>query len=124
MAFRQAQGAPLAGLPRVDPGCPDVPEEAGPVIQSPDPDTPYLTRPDAPPEFQRLALSAAPGAGATTHYWYVDGRYAGQGPPDRPCFVPLTPGRHETAVTDDLGRGARAAFTVQAPAGLGSGGRP
>ncbi len=124
VAYRQAQGAPLPGLPGVDPGCPDVPAEAGPVIQSPDAGTPYMTRPDAPPEFQRLALSAAPSAGATTHFWYVDGRYAGQGPPDRPCFVPLTPGRHEVTVTDDLGRSARAAFTVQALAGLGSRDRP
>lgn len=124
VAFRLAQGAPLAGLPGVSPDCPDVPEEAGPVIQSPDPGTPYLTRPDAPPEFQRLALSAAPGAGATTHFWYVDGRYTGQGPPDRPCFVPLTPGRHEATVTDDLGRSARAVFAVQPPTGLGSRERP
>lgn len=124
VAFRQAQGAPLPGLPRMDPECPDVPAEAGPVIVSPDPDTPYLTRPDAPPDFQRLGLVAAPGAGASTHFWYVDGRFAGQGPPERPCFVPLTPGRHEAVVTDDLGRSARAAFTVRTPTGLGSAGAP
>jgi penicillin-binding protein 1C len=124
VAYRQAQGAPLPGLPPMDPDCPDVPAETGPVIDSPDTDTPYLIRPDAPPEFQRLALSAVPGAGATTHFWYVDGRFAGQGPPDRPCFVPLAPGGHEATVTDDLGRSARAAFTVRTQTGLGSGGAP
>lgn len=124
VAYRLAQGAPLPALPPMDPECPDVPAEAGPVILSPDPDTPYLIRPDAPPEFQRLALSAVPGAGTATHFWYVDGRFAGQGPPDSPCFVPLAPGRHEATVTDDLGRSARAAFTVRTQAGLGSGGAP
>lgn len=124
VAFRQAQGSPLPGLPRMHPGCPDVPEESGPVILSPTPGTPYLSRPDAPAEFQRLALSAAPGAGAQTHYWYVDGGYAGQAPPERPCFVPLTPGAHEATVTDDLGRSARSAFTVLPPDGLGSRVRP
>jgi penicillin-binding protein 1C len=125
VAFRRAQGASLPGLPRVHPGCPDVPEEAGPVIQSPSTATPYQLRPDAPAEFQRLALSAAPAAGATTHYWYVDGRYVGRAAPETPCFVPLTDGTHEAVVTDDLGRTARNAYTVRPPgAGLGSRGLP
>lgn len=77
----------LGGTP-AHPDCRDVPQEAGPVIQSPSPDTPYLSRPDAPPEFQRLALSAAGAAGAKIHYWYVDGRHVGQTPPETPHFIP------------------------------------
>ncbi len=116
VAFRRAQGASLPGLPNVDPGCPDVPEESGPVIQSPSPSTPYLARPDAPPEFQRLALSAAGAAGASVHYWYVDGRHVGRTSPETPCFIPLASGTHEVMVTDDHGRSARTSFTVRAPA--------
>jgi penicillin-binding protein 1C len=123
-AFRLAQGAPPPALPPMHPDCRDVPDEAGPVILSPSALTPYAARPDAPAEFQRLALSAAPGPGATTHFWYVDGRYAGHGPHGEPCFVPLTPGAHEALVTDDLGRSARTAFTVQAAGALGSRNRP
>lgn len=126
VAYRRAQGATLPGLPPVHPDCRDVPHEAGPIIQSPSPDTPYLSRPDAPPEFQRLALSAAGAAGAKIHYWYVDGRYVGQTPPETPHFIPLHEGTHEAVVTDDLGRSARTTFSVQFPhkADLGSRGSP
>ena len=122
VAFRRAQGLSLPGLPGIDPDCPDVPDEGGPVIQSPSASTPYQARPDAPPEFQRLALSAAGAAGATVHYWYVDGRHVGQTAPETPCFVPLQSGTHEVVVTDDHGRSARTTFTVRpaAEAGLGS----
>jgi penicillin-binding protein 1C len=127
-AFRQARGAPLDaprdGLPAMHPDCLDVPEEAGPVILSPSPLTPYATRPDAPPEFQRLALSAAPGPGASVHYWYVDGRFAGKVPHCTPCFTPLEPGDHDVVVTDDLGRSARTTFSVRPAGALGSLSRP
>jgi len=125
VAYRRAQGSSLPGLPRVHPDCPDVPEETGPVIQSPSPGTPYLTRPEAPPEFQRLALSAAPSTGAQLHYWYVDGRYVGRESPETPCFIPLEDGSHDVMVTDDLGRSATTSFTVRSPkADLGSRVRP
>ncbi len=126
VAFRRAQGLSLPGLPSLDPDCPDVPEEGAPIIQSPSAITPYLTRPDAPRQFQRLALSAAGAAGASIHYWYVDGRYVGQAAPETPCFIPLTRGVHEVIVTDDQGRSARSTFTVHArpDAVLGSRDRP
>ena len=123
-AFLHARGAPPDGLPPMHPDCRDVPEEAGPVILSPSPLTPYATRPDAPPEFQRLALSAAPGPGASVHFWYVDGRFAGKVPHETPCFTPLEPGNHVVTVTDDLGRTARSAFSVRPADALGSRGRP
>jgi penicillin-binding protein 1C len=122
VAFRRAQGTNLAGLPPVDPGCLDVPEEGGPVILSPSANTPYHIRTDALPEFQRLSLSAAGAAGASAHYWYVDGRHVGQTAPETPCFIPLRSGVHEVIVTDDQGRSARSTFTVrgQPNADLGS----
>lgn len=113
LAYRMAQGVPLPGLPRVHPDCPDVPEEKGPVIQSPSARTPYLIRPDAPAEFQRLALVAAPGTGASIHYWYVDNRYVGHTTPETPCFVTLKPGQHSVSVTDDLGRSSQTQFAVR-----------
>jgi penicillin-binding protein 1C len=126
VAFRRAQGASLPGLPPVDPDCPDVPQEEGPVILSPSPYTPYLLRADAPREHQRLSLSAAGAVGASVHYWYVDGRYVARTAPDTPCFVPLVEGRHVAMVTDDHGRSASATFTVGNPdkAALGSAERP
>jgi len=125
VAFRQARGVPLTGLPAVHPACPDVPGEGAPVIQSPSPDTPYVERPEAPPEFQRLSLLAAPAPGAATHYWYVDGRFAGKTAPLDPCFIPMTAGTHEITVTDDLGRTARSSCMVLTPqAALGSPQRP
>lgn len=123
LAWQRAQGSPMAGLPAMHPDCADVPDEAGPTIQSPSAATPYVTRSDVPPEFQRLALLAAPGPGATRHFWYVDGGFVASSAPETPCFTPLTPGRHAVVVTDDLGRGATGTFTVQDP-GLGSATRP
>lgn len=126
VAFRRAQGAHLPGLPAVDPGCADVPEESGPVITSPSPSTAYLIRPDAPQKFQRLALSAAGAADASAHYWYVDGRHVARTAPEAPCFIPLEEGEHVAMVTDDHGRSASVTFTVRNPAkaALGSAGRP
>ena len=126
VAFRHAQGLSLPGLPGIDPDCPDVPEEGGPIIQSPSAVTPYQLRPEAPPEFQRLSLSAAGATGAATHYWYVDGRHVGRTAPDTPCFIPLQSGTHEVVVTDDHGRSARSTFTVRpaTKADLGSRGQP
>lgn len=125
-AFRRAQGAAPPGLPAMDPACPDAALESGPVITSPSPNTPYLIRSDAPPDFQRLALSAAAAAGTTAHYWYVNGRHVGRTAPDEPCFIPLEAGAHEAMVTDDQGRSDRTAFTVRDPAraALGSPPRP
>ena len=110
VAYRMAQGVVLAC--RVHPDCPDVPEEKGghPVMAA---GTPYLIRPDAPAEFQRLALTAAPGTGASIHYWYVNDRYVGHVTPETPCFVPLSPGRHDVFVVDDLGRSSWTRFTVR-----------
>lgn len=126
VAFRRAQGANLQGLPATDPGCADVPEESGPVITSPSPSTPYLIRPDAPPSFQRLALSAAAATGASAHYWYVNGRHVARTAPETPCFIPLEEGEHVVMVTDDQGRSASSSFSVRNPAkaGLGSAGQP
>ncbi|UTF49498.1 penicillin-binding protein 1C [Desulfomicrobium sp. ZS1] len=126
VAFRRAQGSNLPGLPGIDPECLDVPEEGGPVIQSPSAGTPYHVRTDAPPKFQRLALSAAGAAGASIHYWYVDGRHVGRTAPETPCFIPLERGMHEVIVTDDQGRSARTTFTVHARTddALGSRGQP
>lgn len=112
VAFRRAQGSSLPGLPGIDPECLDVPKEGGPVIQSPSAGTPYHVRMDVPPKFQRLALSAAGAAGASLHYWYVDGRHVGRTAPETPCFIPLERGVHEVTVTDDQGRSARTTFTV------------
>ncbi len=122
VAFRRAQGTNLTGLPPIDPSCLDVPEEGGPVILSPSATTPYHVRTDALPEFQRLSLSAAGAAGASAHYWYVDGRHVGRTAPETPCFIPLQSGVHEVIVTDDQGRSARSTFTVrgQPDADLGS----
>jgi len=126
VAFRRAQGANLPGLPPMDPGCADVPQESGPVITSPSPNTPYLIRADAPPQYQRLALSAAGAADASVHFWYVDGRHVAWTAPAVPCFIPLEDGEHEVMVTDDHGRSARTTFSVRNPAkaGLGSAGLP
>lgn len=126
VAFRLAQGASLPGLPAADPRCADIPEESGPVITSPSSNTPYLIRPDAPPKFQRLALSAAGAADASAHYWYVNGRHVARTAPATPCFIPLEAGEHVAMVTDDHGRSARVTFSVRNPAkaGLGSAGSP
>ena len=112
LAWQRAQGSAVAGLPAMHPDCADVPDEAGPTIQSPSAATPYVIRPDAPPEFQRLALLAAPGPAATLHFWYVDGRFAASSAPETPCFTPLAPGRHTVSVTDDLGRSTAGTFAV------------
>ena len=134
LAWQRAQGRDPGGLPPLHPGCLDVPAETGPVILSPSALTPYVLRPDAPSRFQQLSLLAAPGTGASTHYWYVNSVFVGQSDPSTPRFVQPGPGRHRVSVTDNLGRSATGLFTVLDPVaaeslppdlpGLGSRDRP
>lgn len=115
VAFARAQGQPLREPPPFASECQDITTEAVPEIISPSSQTPYVLRQDAPADFQRLALSAAPAPGATLHYWYVDGRFVGQTPPITPCFVPLEPGTHNVHVTDNQGRGSTSTYQVWTP---------
>lgn len=120
LAWQRAQGLDAGGLPPMHPDCRDVPEESGPVILSPSAATPYVLRAEAPTRFQQVSLLAAPGAGASRHYWYVNSHFVGQSEPGSPCFIQPRPGQHSISVTDDLGRSAAARFTVVDPTGVSS----
>ncbi len=102
-AWLASMGAETPGPPPLHPDCAGVPEGA-PRILSPLAETPYLLRPGAPAEFQRIPLKAAsaPGVGRLT--WYADGLVAAQGGPGEPLFLDAEPGEHRLVVVDDQGR--------------------
>ncbi|MBQ7248730.1 MAG: penicillin-binding protein 1C [Deltaproteobacteria bacterium] len=112
VSWLAGQGVAPPPLPELHPACTEVPDAAAPLIVSPAAGARLMQRPDAPQEFQKLALLASPAQGARWHYWYVDGRPVGKVAPDTPCFAELAPGAHIVWVTDDMGRTARRLVTI------------
>jgi len=101
------------GLPPLSALCRESLAVGGPRIVSPTARTPYRLRPDAPDEFQRVALAAQSGPEARALYWYEDGSLAASGPPDSPLFLRLVRGKHRLLVQDDLGRTDALDFLVE-----------
>jgi penicillin-binding protein 1C len=106
LAWWRSQGAAVAGLPPVSPECQGIPAGEPPRIVSPDANTPYRLRRDAPAEFQRIPLVAQASAGASRLFWYQDGTLVATTPTTtpEPRFLAPVPGEHRLVVTDDLGR--------------------
>jgi len=52
-----------------------------------------------------VPFTAVSDAGTRTLYWFVDERFVGETPRDKPLFWTLKPGRYDVRVVDDQGRG-------------------
>ncbi|MEF2146036.1 MAG: penicillin-binding protein 1C [Desulfovibrionaceae bacterium] len=112
-AWRESVGLPVDHLPEYHPDCISVPDQGGPLILSPDPNTPYRIRRDAPPEYQRIPLLARTPPGSSTLYWFVDGRLIGSGSNDGPLFLMPQAGEHRVSVSDEQGRSDAVTFIVE-----------
>lgn len=112
LAWQRSQGMEVKALPPLHPDCRFVPEDDRLKIVSPNADTPYRIRGDAPLEFQRIALQAQSAEDATELYWYQDGVLVGSGPPDAKLFITPELGEHRIVVMDNLGREDGLTFNV------------
>jgi penicillin-binding protein 1C len=87
---------------------------AAPVVPTPGPlrivsplnHADFILNPDAPPGLAVLPLRIAPGSGAGTVEWFVDGAPFQAALPGSTVNWPATPGRHEFVVEDAAGRHA------------------
>ena len=113
VAWWRASGRRVVDLPSYSRACRGIPSGRGPRIVSPDPDTPYRLRPEAPLEFQKIALTAEVAPGVTQLWWYQDGRLLATGAPGEALFVPPVQGRHRLVATDDGGRSGVVVYRVE-----------
>ncbi|MDX1996740.1 MAG: penicillin-binding transpeptidase domain-containing protein [Thermoanaerobaculia bacterium] len=113
VAFWRAAGREVVDLPPYSRACRGIPSGRPPRIVSPDRDTPYRLRPEAPLEFQKIALEAQVAPGVTRLWWYQDGRLVATGAPGEALFVPPVRGRHRLVATDDGGRSGVVEYRVE-----------
>jgi penicillin-binding protein 1C len=115
VAWWRSQGNPVQDLPRLSPACEGIPDGNPPKIVSPDGDTPYRLRRDAPEEYQKIALVAQASPGARHLYWYQDGMLVAttEAAARSQRFLEPVRGEHRLVVTDDLGRSDGVTYKVE-----------
>ncbi len=113
MAWHRAQGRATGTMPPLSAACTGVPGAEPPRIVTPVAATPYVLRAEAPPEHQRIALTAQAAAGARRLYWYQDGALVGSAEPGSTVFVNPEIGEHELVVVDDSGRADELRYRVE-----------
>ena len=112
--FREA-GIQRRTPPPFDPGCSlDAMADQGvaPRISSPQATVSYPLPADQVGKAQ-APFTAVSDAGTRTLYWFVDERFVGETPRDKPLFWTLRPGHFEVRVVDDQGRGDVRPMDVQ-----------
>ena len=103
LAWWRAENQALPEMPPVSQECSGIPFQQQPRIVSPMPETPYLLRPDAPAEYQKIPLIAQIGPHSKKLYWYQNGLLLGAPDAGEQLFVSLRQGRHRLVVVDNLG---------------------
>ncbi len=111
--WRAENGLEVDRMPPSAPDCGSIPAGPAPRIVSPSAGTPYILRPEAPQEYQKIALKADAGSDSGELYWYLDGRLIACGKYDEKLFAKIGTGKHRMAVSDSLGRTAAIIFTVK-----------
>ena len=115
LAWWRAENQALPEMPALNPECSGVPSRQRPRIVSPMPETPYLLRPDAPAEYQKVPLIAQVGVHSKKLYWYQNGLLIGAPDAGEHLFVSLRPGRHRLVVVDNLGLSDSVTYRVKFP---------
>ena len=101
----------LPGPPDWAPGCrPRGAAGQQPRITSPAPGQVALLIPGLDPKRQEIPLEAESGSQSLS--WFVDGRFLGTVPADRPLWWSPAPGRHDVVVVDEAGASSRRRFRV------------
>ena len=113
LAWKQAQGHSIPSVPRLSSLCTDIPASEPLKIVSPNADTPYHLRRDAPEEYQQIPLSIQGGASATRLYWYENGTLIRSGTPEAKLLLPLRLGIHRLVVVDNAGRSDSLSYQVE-----------
>ncbi len=83
-----------------------------PLITAPQPELVYALRSE-PAANRQMAFRATADGDVRMLYWFVDNRYEGRSPPDRPFMWMLQSGTHDVRVVDDHGRASQARLTVE-----------
>ena len=115
LAWWRAENQAVPDIPGLSRDCVGIPSQERPRIVSPKLETPYLIRPDAPNEYQKIPLIAQVGPHSEKLFWYQDGFLLGAPEANEPFLVPLRPGRHRLVVVDNLGLSDSITYRVSAP---------
>ncbi len=108
-----AGGMAVPRPPLASPDCPEALAGQGPRITSPKSQAAYNTRPDAPPEFQRVSVTAQAGTAVRELAWFQDGVLLAKAGPEETIFLELTPGKHRLVVVDEQGRSDTVRYSVE-----------
>ncbi len=111
--WMRKKGLSVEETPQHNPECPAVQSGDPPEIRSPHPDGEIVLVEGRPLEYQKIRLEAAVTGETDTVFWYVDGELFWSGDPAEELFYTPTPGRHEFACADDMGRVSRVTVTVR-----------
>ena len=88
-------------FPRHNPACTAPRPGDAPSILSPEEDTVYTLRPDVPPEYQKIRLSASISNRTQELFWFLDGELVSTAPT---FFLTPIVGRHTVTCVDGEGR--------------------
>ncbi|MCU1347391.1 MAG: pbpC [Acidobacteria bacterium] len=111
-AYWRAQNETFESPPPVAKDCGDPAADDPPRITSPDGNTPYRLRRDAPLQFQEILLSAQT-ADASRLFWFEDGVLVADGDPARRLFLQPKRGAHQLVVVDENGRSDTVTYRVE-----------
>jgi penicillin-binding protein 1C len=111
-SWRQRNGYPVDAIPEYlsddDIGAQNV----KPIIVSPQGDSPFYLRDDAPVEHQKILLEASVSNTVNRIYWFIDGSlYAECIPGEKQFFFP-TRGSHEISCVDDEGNSSKVKIQI------------
>lgn len=111
--WRQKSGYPVDEIPEYlsddDIGAQNV----KPIIVSPQGDSPFYLRDDAPVEHQKILLEASVSNTVNRIYWFIDGSLYAECVPGKKQFFFPTRGAHEIACVDDEGNSSKVKIQIK-----------
>lgn len=113
VAWWLAGGMAVPRPPLASPDCPEALAGQGPRITSPKAQAVYQARPDVPPQFQRVSMTAQAGTSVRELAWFQDGVLLGKSGPEESLFLELTLGNHRLVVVDEQGRSDSVGYRVE-----------
>lgn len=107
-----ATGYAVPVLPTHNSNCTRLLTGTPPIILSPTRKTVYHIRPNVPPEYQKIQLSASVSGDTQNLYWFLNGELISKGEAVEPAFLTPVVGNHQLTCIDEAGRSTSLPLTI------------
>ncbi len=107
-----ANGFGVPVLPDHNEECTRLLAGTDPVILSPARDSVFNIRPNIPPEYQKIRLSASVSGDTQDIFWFLNGELVFKGKAVEPTFITPVVGKHELTCIDGAGRSTSLPLTI------------